>query len=1327
MSRPRRPWWRRILRGFGIALASLVVLVLLALGFLQTSWGKDIVRGRIEARLAKMVNGEVRLGSIDYSFLFHDIELGDLRIADAQGKPTLALASLRVALDRGSLLSGKPVIEQLALAGLDVNLVKSADGGSNLKGLFKPSNRKPLASIRVDQITVTGGATITNPNGTTIAVRDLKLSGSLAARPVAKELDVVLQDLGAVATITPKGGQAREVAVTIASITAGRRADAVDLDVQKVAAGALGIDALGAHLKLDGSRLAGHQDIKLAGVKLDDTKLEQLLGRELLAEDSTAEIAIAGPPEALVVDGTVMSGGAKLGLEGTLDLSTLERPKYRVSLTGAGLRSDLVASAKERPLVESSLAIHVEGEGAARGDIDAKIGVAVGPTKIGKLSVNGLFVSATSHQGALTLTMLQANAPGVSIDARGALAADRQVTGKVTVRGTPAEVAATLAEAGIELPKKVPLPPNVDLTVNATGNLAGELAVQLEPTRVKVAGGEVSLAGNATLVAKKLDHATTDITLRHLDLASLARLAGKKPKVTGSVSGTLALERTATSKQAAFDLDLALDQLGLTVDAKGTATETGAVAKLTAMRKRDRAVVATVKASVPLTKRGGKPALSTAGKLDVDIDIAKRSFADLAELLPARLRGKLPPGDVEVHVDLGGTAARPTGTIDVALTARKVKQEQQRVELHADLSSSARGLAVATSGKVWLRDEAAPIATIAGTITTAPPLANGKLDAKALRASAQVDATITVPERQLASLAFLEAKLAQLDAKFDGTIAVRGPLAKPVLDANLAVHGFPTAAGTPGRATIAAQGTPTALTATINSAGVAITAAIDRSTKDRIAVDITAKADHVPLLPLLPASLAPTLKSHETGSLDWDMSGKVALVRGAGGMKLDTAALTGTLDVKGGAFAVPKSTRRWHDIDLSIASEPSGLRIKSLALHESDRQNPDRKVLVSGFVALDKFKPQTVSLSLTAKDWLLSGTPLLGMHDAPRATGTFDIGVEVDVSKPVLGIDATVKQLEVRIPDRHDRAHAVELASVSGDIMYLDNANVRVGKLPVTVRAAAPAVPRKRRPMDIRVHIPAPIRVEQAPIDVEAKGDLAIRIRDEGPTIRGALTVTGGQLSIMGRTYKLVDGALAYDDAHPKGTLKVTFERPLPAPVMRQLSLASAGGGAKFILSGSPSNMANLGKEFGGAGNAGLQDAMSINGRGFPQYISAPDLPASTTVVAPRNDGLGVISFMAQNLPHLLVLDRADAHSDQYRGTASYGRLENAEVERYSIDQKARVRGVVRPLTPGRSSAEVQVDRMLINSDRTAVGVGVRAGDRVGGGVGVFVEWSSED
>ena len=68
-----------------------------------------------------------------------------------------------------------------------------------------------------------------------------------------------------------------------------------------------------------------------------------------------------------------------------------------------------------------------------------------------------------------------------------------------------------------------------------------------------------------------------------------------------------------------------------------------------------------------------------------------------------------------------------------------------------------------------------------------------------------------------------------------------------------------------------------------------------------------------------------------------------------------------------------------------------------------------------------------------------------------------------------------------------------------------------------------------------------------------------------------------------------------------------------------------------------------------------------------------------------------------------------------------------ADTTKNTAGKKSRVKAVVRPTTPGRSSAELQVDRMIINNDRAAVGVGVRAGDRGGGGVGVFVEWSSHE
>ena len=39
---------------------------------------------------------------------------------------------------------------------------------------------------------------------------------------------------------------------------------------------------------------------------------------------------------------------------------------------------------------------------------------------------------------------------------------------------------------------------------------------------------------------------------------------------------------------------------------------------------------------------------------------------------------------------------------------------------------------------------------------------------------------------------------------------------------------------------------------------------------------------------------------------------------------------------------------------------------------------------------------------------------------------------------------------------------------------------------------------------------------------------------------------------------------------------------------------------------------------------------------------------------------------------------------------------------------------------------ELQLDKVLLHSDRTVMGVGLRAGDRIGGGLGLFLEWSSK-
>jgi len=162
--------------------------------------------------------------------------------------------------------------------------------------------------------------------------------------------------------------------------------------------------------------------------------------------------------------------------------------------------------------------------------------------------------------------------------------------------------------------------------------------------------------------------------------------------------------------------------------------------------------------------------------------------------------------------------------------------------------------------------------------------------------------------------------------------------------------------------------------------------------------------------------------------------------------------------------------------------------------------------------------------------------------------------------------------------------------------------------------------------------------------------------------------------------------------------------------------------GARVTFEGSPTKPK---VSLSGAANAALAEVMAMHNAGHAVNVTRPDMPASATVQVPRGDQLSILTYMASNLPHLLFLDKMSAWGDPYR--SRYGRIENVEAEKYARDERSRVRAVMRPQTPGRSSAELQYDRLLIHNDRAAAGVGVRAGDRLGGGVGLFLEWSSKD
>lgn len=1304
--------WRRVVRIFGKLVLALITLVVAVVIFLHTSWGKSVVRGRIESRLNAMVNGSATLGELDYGFMFGSVELGKLEIRDAQDKPAIKIERVALDIDRGALLSGSLKVGELAITGVDVELVKRDDGTSNLTGLFKPSDRKPMKQIAIAKLTVSGQARITQPDGSVITVRDLGVDGGIDARPELKELDATLATVAAKVEIK-KPESTRNVDLALTGITAKRRVDAIDVDIAKVIAGAIGIEQLGAHVKLADGKLKGEQKITITKAKIDRKQLVAFLGKELLVDDVGLDLSITGPEDKLVIAGNIKTGSTALTIAGTAN-AVAPVPTYQLAITGKGKSTDL--STKGKVAVDTDVDIKIAGSGIKPLDLDTVIEIAVGPTKVGQIAIDGLTAKATAKQGAYKLEALAAKGVEFDITATGEMSKDKTVTGKVTVIGSPAKAMKVLAAAGIAVPRKVPEIGHVDLAVSASGKLDGDLGLELAPTKILIAGGSVAIAGTATLTAKKLSSASTKIALSGLDLGSVSLLAGRPPKIHGSISGTIDLTKTADGQHATYAVAVGLRDKPLTITAKGSTDATSATAHAEVLRKADRSLLATIDAVIPLDKQGFQPR----GAWRVKMDVANRQLSEIAALLPEDLRAKIPAGDVAIRADLAGSPVRPTGTIKLTAHASALKDVPgaQTVELVATLVPSGNTLNVTTKGSVALANQPA-IALIDGKLSM-PFQWNGKqLDRAGLRAGLLVDATIDIPERPLASLSMIRPKLAELDGNISGRILAKGPLKGATLDAKLAWRGYKTATGGSGETTLAAIGTALKPSITITHGGaLVITADIDRSNPERIAIKARTRADKTPLLPLLPASIGAKVPGGaQLGSLSWNMDADLALLKTETGMRVDAALITGGLDVAGGSFALPGTKRVYKDINLTVAAEPGGVRIKSLTVHESDIEKADRSLTISGLVSLDKLKAQQAEVSLVARDWLVFGGEKFGAIDAPRATATFNIAAAIDLTSPIMGVDATVHSLELRSPDRLERGHFVEKAVVNNDVIFEVN---KTGKLPVV--AVAPVVAKKKRPMDIRVHMPKAIRIEQTPMDVMARGDLVVAVREDATKITGKLTMDRGKLNLFGRDHVLTAGSVTFDEANPTGYMELTFERKLPEVIMRDL--AKSAGNTRVTLSGAPTKPKPT---LGGSANAAMLEVMAMHNAGRPTIVTRPGLPASSQTQAPRGDQLFMVSFMATNLPHLLFLDKMDAWSDP--AAASYGQVSNVEAEKYTKRGKVRIHATARPArtSPGRSTAELGYDRMLLNTDRAAVGVGVRAGDRLGGGVGLFVEWSSKE
>jgi autotransporter translocation and assembly factor TamB len=148
--------WRRALRWlqafFAIVLSLVLLVIIAATLVLHTSWGRHVARSQIQARLDATFVGGATLGDVRGNPL-SELELHDLVINGPDGKPAIAIKTLRVKLALMPLISHQLRVDRVIADDVDILMKRQATGDYELAHLTKPGPKSTwniaLPDVRV--------------------------------------------------------------------------------------------------------------------------------------------------------------------------------------------------------------------------------------------------------------------------------------------------------------------------------------------------------------------------------------------------------------------------------------------------------------------------------------------------------------------------------------------------------------------------------------------------------------------------------------------------------------------------------------------------------------------------------------------------------------------------------------------------------------------------------------------------------------------------------------------------------------------------------------------------------------------------------------------------------------------------------------------------------------------------------------------------------------------------------------------------------------------------------------------------------------------------
>ena len=1088
---------RRVLKRIALGLVLLVALAVAGvLVFIHTDYGREVIRGRVEAQLQKSFRGRATIGKLEGSVL-GEVVLRDVAIDDAEGRPAVRIKAVRLRLALLPLLHHRAHLDRLVVEDADVHLERTGDGKLALSQLVVKHPRSAwdvelpdIAIVRgriagegqvIDGIEIRGG--VSYPHDAPLRV-DAGAYATWRGEPV----------IATVALRQDPGGELRVPAALVAA--GGMVAIATGVIVR-------GVDSTGELVARVPRKALARFGITLPG----EVEVAALVAPGPLV---TATGTVDGTPALLVAQADV----AARRIHGLIATGALEVPRGRAGGVAtfdvaqgepdALPRGTLFASAwtelVDAPCATIGLAVSSDG-GVARVALDGlaertRVTAGGAVRRSGRaIALAGAHLLATSSEvpsvyGAVRADLaasgvvwphpdlaVAGTVDGTALRARGLAAATLHLG--IDARHLPAAPVGSARLAVTKLAKgRTPLG---DLLVTAASRADGQLATTVDAHRADAWVKVDALVAIAPTIA---------IALGHHDV----RLGGNATW-TGQ-GGQIAISRA----------QIAVTKL-TTTSAWGTATVDGTYARrtralaatLTATSPMVEHVTATVAATLPARsgERGAwRSAIQSATlrATGIQLDAPLQARLGIATQLAAT-------ADLSVDIADGARRGALTAYVHRLHGAPLARPVDIRIEASSDEHETKGTVALRGPGQVNL-----------GDLSLAIPR-----DAEHIDRTAPVAGALRLTSTPAAMVAIVLGRGEVTSGSFDGAITLAGTLAAPTLVADLtATHlGVPVARGTAAIDRIALHGTwrdgafDVALDGTEHAGNtLRLTARGRPDQRGEIALRLVAK--QFELAPLL--ALAPGRAGGGAGRIDADLT--------MTGVDPRIARFAGELHVVGGRAPLSPSigTLRAAKLDATIAHDQLTLAL--------DGKLGAGALVARGTIDLATNAPRGGKLTAT-----LRKVSPIGVYQ-PVIDADLTASVHRDAHRWVA--DIIVDNGDVVIPKR--RGEKLFQPGAPEEMVLVD------GKHPMVFAKD------KRQPSDpvavanITIH---PTHVVDDDIRGVIEGQLTMSSTRDEFGIVGTISAERGDIDLFGRRY-IVDRASAHYDGSTDPLLDIVLTHDYP-------------------------------------------------------------------------------------------------------------------------------------------------------------------------------------